>query len=73
MCQPLVEMRRRDDRRNTRIERKLQDHAPHRGRRRLHRIHQTRRSLMEQDAYHQERKVDDVDGECVERIGARAK
>ena len=43
------------------VERELQDHAPHRRRRRLHGVHQPRRRPVQQDADHQKRKIDDVE------------
>ena len=54
-------VRRRDDRRDARVERKLQDHAPHRRRRRLDRVHQPRRRPMQQNPDDQEREIEDVD------------
>ena len=61
-------MRRGDDAGDAGVERKLQDHAPHRRRRVLHRAHQPRRRPVQQEAEQQEREVQDVEVQRVQRI-----
>ena len=64
-------MRRGDDAGDARVERELQDHAPHRRRRCLHGVHQPRRRAVEQEPDEQERQVEDVEVERVQRLAGR--
>ena len=62
-----------DDAGDACVERELEDDAPHRGRRLLHRAHQTRRRLVQQEAEHQERQVQDIEIERVQWIAGGRK
>jgi hypothetical protein len=63
-------MRRRDDAGDAGVKRKLQDDAPHRRRRLLDGAHQPRRRLVQQEADQQEREVEDVQVQRVQRSPA---
>ena len=66
----LVQVRGGDDAGNARVERKLQDDAPHGRRRGLHGVHQARGCAVQQQPDQQERQVDDIEVERVERVAA---
>ena len=71
--EPLVQVRGRDDAGDAGVERELEDDAPDRRRRRLHRVHQPRRRAVQQDAEQEEREVDDVEVEAFSGSAACAK